>query len=107
MAHPTDVTDASFPEFVKTHPLAIVDCWAPWCGPCLRLAPIVESLAGDLEKEASFAKLNTDDNPQTAMRFGIMSIPTILIFKNGQRVDQVVGLVPKEALRERILRHSS
>jgi thioredoxin 1 len=71
------------------------------------LAPIVESLAGDLEKEASFAKLNTDDNPQTAMRFGIMSIPTILIFKNGQRVDQVVGLVPKEALRERILRHSS
>lgn len=105
MSKPVDVTDDTFPEFVKTRPIVVVDAWAPWCGPCLRIAPIVESLAQEMEGQVTFAKLNTDENPDTARRYGIMSIPTLLIFKNGQRVDQVVGLVPKDPLRERIQRH--
>lgn len=105
MSKPVDVTDESFPSVVKQHPVLVVDAWAPWCGPCLRIAPIIEQLAGEMEGQVTFAKLNTDENPDTARRYGIMSIPTLLIFKNGQRVDQVVGLVPKDPLKERILKH--
>lgn len=100
--HPVDVTDADFAQFVKQHPNVVVDAWAPWCGPCKRIEPIVKELAAEYNGNVVFAKLNTDDNQSTAMKFGIMSIPTLLFFKDGQRVDQVIGLVPKDTLKQRI-----
>jgi thioredoxin 1 len=100
--HPVDVTDATFAEFVKQHPNVVVDAWAPWCGPCKRIAPIIDELATEYGGKVAFAKLNTDDNQQVAMKYGIMSIPTLLMFKNGQRVDQIVGLMPKDTLKGKI-----
>jgi thioredoxin 1 len=100
--HPVDITDAEFAEFIKSHPNVVVDAWAPWCGPCKRIAPIIEDLAKEYGGNVAFAKLNTDDNQQTAMKHGIMSIPTLLMFKNGQKVDQLVGLVPKDSLKAKI-----
>jgi thioredoxin 1 len=98
---PVDVTDAEFAQFVKEHPNVVVDAWAPWCGPCKRIAPIMDELAAEYKGQVAIGKLNTDDNQQTAMRYGIMSIPTLLVFKNGERVDQIVGVQPKDALRAR------
>lgn len=99
--HPVDVNDADFAQFVKTHPNVVIDAWAPWCGPCKRIAPIMDELAKDYGGQVAIGKLNTDDNQRTAMQFGIMSIPTLLVFKDGQRVDQVVGFMPKESLQQR------
>lgn len=98
---PVDIQDADFAQFVKTHPNVVVDAWAPWCGPCKRIAPILEELAKEYDGKVAIGKLNTDDNQRTAMQFGIMSIPTLLVFKDGQRVDQIVGLLPKDALQTR------
>jgi thioredoxin 1 len=100
--HPVPVTDGDFAQLVKSNPHVVVDAWAPWCGPCKRIEPIVNELAAEYGDKVVFAKLNTDDNQQTAMRYGIMSIPTLLFFKNGERVDQVVGLVPKDTLKGRV-----
>ncbi|HVL47781.1 MAG TPA: thioredoxin [Candidatus Thermoplasmatota archaeon] len=100
------ITDSDFESFVKSHGTVVVDCWAPWCGPCKRLEPIIDALATEYGGKVTFAKLNTDENPATAMKFGVMSIPTLLVFKNGQRVDQVVGLMPKEQLKARFDRHA-
>ena len=99
---PVDITDADFQQKIKDYPNVVVDAWAPWCGPCKRIAPIIEELARDYKGEVAFLKLNTDDNQATAMKYGIMSIPTLMIFKNGQRVDQVIGLVPKDSLKVRL-----
>lgn len=96
MAGPVDVSDATFQDFVGRHDVVIVDLWAPWCGPCKRIAPILEEMAAEYEGQLAVAKLNTDDNPQTPMKFGVMSIPTLLLFKGGQVVGQVVGAVPKK-----------
>ncbi|HUR68604.1 MAG TPA: thioredoxin [Candidatus Thermoplasmatota archaeon] len=101
---PVDVTDSDFTQFVKQYPNVVVDAWAPWCGPCKRIAPIMEELAKEYDGKVAIAKLNTDDNQRTAMQFGIMSIPTLLVFKDGQRVDQIVGLMPKDALQARFNR---
>lgn len=98
---PVDITDADFNNFVKEHPNVVVDAWAPWCGPCKRIAPIMEELAKEYNGQVAIGKLNTDDNQRTAMQYGIMSIPTLLVFKNGQRIDQIVGLMPKDALQQR------
>jgi thioredoxin 1 len=95
---PLVTTDASFADFVQSHPTVVVDCWAPWCGPCRAMAPIIDELASKWEGKVTFGKLNTDENPETAVRYGIMSIPTLLIFKDGQLADQVVGLPPKAQL---------
>ncbi len=103
--HPVDVRDSDFDGFIKAHGLVVVDCWAPWCGPCKRIEPIVKELAHEYGGKVAFAKLNTDDNPSVAMRYGIMSIPTLLVFKAGERVDQIVGLMPKEVLKSKIDRH--
>jgi thioredoxin 1 len=100
--HPVDVTDADFAQFVKDHPNVVIDAWAPWCGPCKRIAPIMEELAKEYDGKVAIGKLNTDDNQRIAMQFGIMSIPTLLVFKDGQRIDQVVGFVPKDALQQRL-----
>jgi thioredoxin len=93
---PVALTDATFEDFVKNNPLAVVDCWAEWCGPCRMIGPVVEQLAKDFAGKVMFGKLNVDQNPATAARFGIMSIPTLLIVKDGTMVDSIVGAVPRD-----------
>ncbi len=95
---PVVIGDASFADFVRSHATVVVDCWAPWCGPCRAMAPIIDELSAAWAGKVTFAKLNTDENPETAMRYGIQSIPTLLIFKDGELADQVVGLPPKAQL---------
>lgn len=100
--HPVEITDAEFQQKIKEFDNVVVDAWAPWCGPCKRIAPIIDELATEYGGKVAFLKLNTDENQATAMKYGIMSIPTLMMFKGGQRVDQVVGLVPKDALKARL-----
>jgi thioredoxin 1 len=103
MAKPADVTDATWESTViKAEKPVLVDFWAPWCGPCRMVAPIVEELADEYAGKVEFAKLNTDDNPVTAAKYGIRSIPTLLVFKNGQPVGQIIGFRPKSDLKKRL-----
>lgn len=93
------VSDASFKEDVLDSELPVlVDFWAPWCGPCRMVAPVVDEISQQYEGKVKVVKLNTDENPNTASQYGIRSIPTLMIFKGGQRVDMVVGAVPKTTL---------
>jgi len=94
-----------FDEVVKKHPLLVVDCWAPWCGPCRFLSPVIEELAKDYQGKITFGKLNVDENRALAMKYQIMSIPTLLIFKNGQLIDQKVGAMPREMLEPELTRY--
>lgn len=98
-------TDDNFEGMVKEHPLILVDFWAAWCFPCKMVAPTIEELANEFEGKVTFAKLNVDENPKTAMRFGITSIPTLILFKNGEVVEKVIGAVPKDHLAEKIRAH--
>jgi len=102
---PVKLTDRNFREFVRSHPLVVVDFWAPWCAPCRMLAPIIDELAREFAGRIRFGKLNVDENPKTAMRFRIMGIPTLLVFKHGSLVDRIIGLRPKEWLEARLKRH--
>ena len=99
---PVTVTDSSFEEFVKKYPNVVVDCWAPWCGPCRMLSPTIEALSKDLKGEVVFGKLNTDENIGTAGKFRIMSIPTMLFFKNGKLVDKTVGALPRQMIEAQV-----
>lgn len=93
------VTDASFNQDVLESEIPVlVDFWAPWCGPCRMVAPVVDEIAQQYEGQVKVVKLNTDENPKVAGKYGIRSIPTLMIFKGGQRVDMVVGAVPKTTL---------
>ncbi len=96
------LTDADFDAQVKTQPLMIVDFWAEWCGPCRMIAPVLEELAGEYGDRLAVGKVNVDENRQTAARFGIRSIPTLLFFRDGARVDQVVGAHPKGTIKAKI-----
>ena len=103
MAKPMDVTDTTFEqEVLKADKPVLVDFWAPWCGPCRMVAPIVEELAEEYDGKVKFVKLNTDDNPNTAVKYGIRSIPTLLVFKDGKPVNQVIGFRPKSDLKRRL-----
>jgi len=99
---PIVVSDRNFEQTVKNYPLVVVDCWAAWCAPCRAIAPIVDQLAKDYTGKVVFGKLNVDENPETAQRFGIMAIPTLLVMKNSKEVDRVVGILPKNQLEEKI-----
>ncbi|KAA0008904.1 MAG: thioredoxin [Thermoplasmata archaeon] len=99
---PLEVNDANFEEIVIKHKNVAIDCWAPWCGPCLMIAPVIEELAKELKGKVVFGKLNVDENQRTAMRFNIMSIPTILLFKDGKLVDRIIGAMPKEFIVEKL-----
>ncbi|MCC6807567.1 MAG: thioredoxin [Deltaproteobacteria bacterium] len=100
------VTDQNFEtEVVKNSKPTLVDFWAPWCGPCRAIAPMVEELAGTYAGKVNVRKMNVDDHPQTASKFGIRAIPTLLLFKNGQVVDQLVGAVPRQKLEDIFQKH--
>jgi len=102
---PVDLTDATFKEAIQNHTLVVVDCWAPWCGPCLYVSPIVEEIARDYAGKIFFGKLNVDGNRRVAMQYSIMSIPTLLVFKNGRLVDQIIGAMPRQMLEPKITRY--
>lgn len=100
------VTDATFKdEVLDSAAPVLVDFWAPWCGPCRMVAPVVEEIAQQFEKKVKVVKLNTDENPNIASQYGIRSIPTLMIFKGGQKVDMVVGAVPKTTLANTLNKH--
>jgi thioredoxin 1 len=104
--HLQTFTDGNFEESViKAGELVLVDFWAEWCGPCKRLAPTVDALAADYAGKVTVGKLNVDDNPNTALKFQIRGIPALLLFKGGQIVESIVGLVPKEDLKKAIDKH--
>jgi thioredoxin 1 len=92
-------------EAVKSHPTLVVDCWAAWCGPCKMIAPVVEELARKMSGEVVFGKLNVDQNQQTAAKYQIMSIPALLVFKDGKHVDTIIGYMPAAALEERLSKY--
>jgi thioredoxin 2 len=102
---PQAVTDATFATQVvgaSASGPVLVDCWAPWCGPCRMIAPILDQLAAESAGRYKIAKLNVDENPQTSAQFQVRSIPTMLIFKHGKMVDQIVGAVPKQVIEARL-----
>lgn len=103
MSHPVDVTDDTFDaDVLKADVPVLVDFWADWCAPCKMIAPIVEDLAEEYDGRVKFAKLDVDSNPRTAMSYGVRGIPTLLVFKDGVPVNQVVGAVPKSVLKGKL-----
>ncbi len=103
MSEPKAVGDKDFiQEVLESDTPVLVDFWADWCAPCKMVAPLIDELAEEYDGKIKFTKVDVDDNPQTAMQYGIRSIPTLLFFKGGAPVDQVVGVVPKAALKKRL-----
>lgn len=101
MSKPVEVTDADFDEFVKNNPKVVVDCWAAWCAPCRMLAPTIDEIASE-KPDVKFAKLDVDKNRAVPTKYGIMSIPTLLYFKDGKLVDKTLGALPKAAIESKI-----
>lgn len=102
MGKALELNDSNFDQTINSDKPVLVDFWAEWCGPCKMIGPVVEELAGEYEGKAIVAKLNVDENPQVTARFGVRSIPTLLVFKNGQVVDKQVGAVPKSVLSQKL-----
>lgn len=101
--HPIEITDANFEqEVLKSDVPVLIDFWAVWCGPCKMIAPFVEELAGEYEGKVKVGKVDVDNNPQTSMNYGIRSIPTLLIFRDGKIADQIIGAVPKQAIAQKL-----
>jgi thioredoxin 1 len=101
-SEPLLLSDANFQSEVSKHSIMVVDFWAPWCGPCRMVGPIIEQLAKEYSGKVTFGKLNVDESPRTSNQFQVRSIPTILIFKKGKAVDGIVGAVPKPVLEARL-----
>ena len=103
MSLPTPVTDSDFDqEVLEADTVVLVDFWAEWCGPCKMVAPVLDDLSQEYDGKIKFTKVDVDENPETAMKYGIRSIPTLLVFKDGSPVDQVVGAVPKAVIKKRL-----
>jgi thioredoxin 1 len=103
MSKPVEIQEAKFDEIVlKAKTPVLVDFWAPWCGPCKMIAPIVDELANEYDGKVAFYKLNTDDNQNTARQYGVMSIPTLIVFKQGKPVSNIVGFRPKAELKKNL-----
>ncbi len=99
---PIVVSDRNFDQTTKSYSLLVVDCWAAWCAPCRAIAPVVDELAKEYSGKVVFGKLNVDENPETTQKFGVMAIPTLLVMKDGQEVDRVVGVIPKNQLEAKV-----
>ncbi len=102
MSKTLEITDANFEEIINSDKPVLVDFWADWCGPCKMIGPVVEELAGDYDGKAVIGKVNVDENPGVSAKFGIRSIPTLLVFKNGEIVDKQIGAVPKGVLSQKL-----
>jgi thioredoxin 2 len=103
VGRPQPVTDASFAQDVERSPLPVLmDAWAPWCGPCHAIAPVIDQLATELAGRVRVVKLNVDENPRTAARFNLRSIPTLLVLKSGREIDRLVGVQPKQEITRRL-----
>jgi thioredoxin 1 len=97
-----EITDANYEQYATSGKLVVIDFWAPWCGPCRAIAPVIEELSNEYEGKAVIGKLNVDDNPEICEKFGIRNIPTVIFVKNGAVVDKQVGAVPKSTLTSKI-----
>jgi thioredoxin 1 len=102
---PLKVGEDDFDTVIQRFPVVVVDCWAPWCMPCLMVAPIVAELAKDYTGKIAFCKLNVDENLSIAMKYGIQSIPTLLVLQNGELVDQIIGAMPRRDLENRVTKY--
>lgn len=100
-----EITKDNFETIRAKNAKIVIDCWADWCGPCKMIAPIIVKLAGDYSGRVSFGKMDCDTNPDLVKRFRIMAIPTLLFFKDGEVVDQIVGVVPREEIEEMMKKH--
>lgn len=101
-AEPVVLSDSAFDEFRKKYPLVIIDCWAEWCMPCKMLAPTIDEMAKQFQGKIVFGKMEIDKNQKTAKKFNVMSIPTLLVFRDGELADTIVGALPKQALEPKI-----
>ena len=102
MGKAIEITDSNFDEIINSDKPVLVDFWAEWCGPCRMVGPIVEEIAGEYDGKAVVGKVDVDSNPNVSAKFGIRSIPTLLIFKGGEVVDKQIGAVPKNALTQKL-----
>jgi len=102
---PVTVKDSTFDQMIRQYPLMVIDCWAPWCGPCHMIAPTIEEMAKDYVGKVVFGKLNVDENPEISRRFEILGIPTLLIMKNAKEVDRIVGVAPKQLIEAKLRKY--
>lgn len=100
-----DVTDATLDKVIQNNPMVVIDCWAPWCGPCRIVAPVIEEMVREYAGKILFGKLNVDENPKVVTHYQIMSIPTLLVFKNGKLLDRIVGAMPRQTLEPKLTKH--
>ncbi len=106
MSNAIDITDATFEnEVLKNESITVVDFWAPWCGPCRKMGPVLDEIAGEFEGKIKVTKINTDENLKTAKEYQISGLPSIVIFKNGEAKETLVGLMPKSAIVSNIEKH--